>query len=60
MKLNSAFAAKCPGCRRALPGNVWTGEVDGPWDCLACASPVCVWCYGVHTARCCPNLHVKP
>lgn len=58
MRITSRFAPKCPTCLRALPPATFHAGHDQPWACLACAAPVCCWCYAEHTGSCCPDLGV--
>ena len=50
MKPTSPFAARCPTCKRAMGFHF--GKPDTAWPCLACALPICCWCYVGHTERC--------
>lgn len=51
MKIASRFAARCPGCGKALPKDPFSGRQEQPWPCRACGAPVCCHCYVGHTAK---------
>jgi hypothetical protein len=54
--INSAFAAKCRGCKRPLPMKTVEDKEgghhlrpDNDWGCIFCADLVCGNCYTQHT-----------